>query len=41
MVRFLLGQEGVDLEEYRLTEHQRAKVMASTDWAAGRRVASV
>jgi len=32
-------EEGVDLGEYRLTEHQRAKVMASQDWAAGRRVA--
>lgn len=37
-VREVLEEE-VDLAEYRLTEHQRSKVMASQDWASGRRVA--
>ena len=37
-VREVLEEE-VDLAEYRLTEHQRSKVMASKDWASGHRVA--
>ena len=31
--------EKVNFAEYRLTEHQRSKVMASKDWAGGHRVA--
>ena len=32
-------QEEVDLAEFKLTEHQRSKVMASQNWASGCRVA--
>ena len=37
-VREVLEEE-VDLAEFRLTEHQRSKVMSSRDWASGHRVA--
>ena len=37
-VREVLEEE-VDLAEFRLTEHQRSKVMASQEWASGRRIA--